>query len=81
MQIKINLKIFIFMILFFLTNQIKIYIIFMLFAFIHEIGHLIVGTIMGFTPNSIVINPFGLSIIFNSKIDYKKMKKFERKHS
>lgn len=41
MQIKINLKIFIFLILFILTNQIEIYGILMLFATVHELGHLL----------------------------------------
>lgn len=41
MQIKVNLKIFIFLILFILTNQVEIYGLLMLFATVHELGHLL----------------------------------------
>ena len=40
MQIKLNLKIFIFVLFFIFTNQIEIYLELMLFALIHEIGHM-----------------------------------------
>ena len=42
MSIKIDLKIFLFIILFWLTSQIKIYAVLMIFALIHELGHLLV---------------------------------------
>ena len=64
MQIKVNLQIFIFIIIFLITNQILIYGILMLFAFIHEIGHLIAGLILKLKPKLIKITPFGLSITF-----------------
>ena len=64
MQIKINLKIFIFIIIFYLTRQIEIYGILMLFAFLHELGHLFSGLLLGFKPESLGINPLGLSINF-----------------
>lgn len=64
MQIKVNLQIFIFIIIFLLTNQILLYAILMLFAFIHEIGHLLAGLILKLKPNLIRITPFGLSITF-----------------
>lgn len=67
MQIKVNLKIFIFIILFIITNQIKIYGILMWFALLHEIGHLIMGIILGFKPKSLSIKPVGLSISFKIK--------------
>ena len=41
MKFKIDLKIFIFLLLFYFTRQIKIYSIMMLFGIIHELGHLI----------------------------------------
>ncbi len=44
MSIKIDLKIFLFVILFWLTSQIEIYAILMIFALIHELGHLFVRT-------------------------------------
>ena len=64
MQIKVNLQIFIFIIIFLLTKQILLYAILMLFAFIHEIGHLLAGLILKLKPNLIRITPFGLSITF-----------------
>ena len=71
MQIKINLKIFIFMIVFYFTKQIEIYGILMLFAFLHELGHLLAGILLGFKPESLKVNPLGLSINFKIQLaDY-----------
>ena len=64
MKIKINLQIFIFAVIFYLTKQIHIYTILMVFAFIHEIGHLIAGVLLGLKAKSINIMPFGLALYF-----------------
>ncbi len=64
MIIKIDLKIFLFAIIYLITKQIKIYAILMVFAFIHEMGHLIIGLLLGFKPMSINITPYGLQIEF-----------------
>lgn len=64
MQIKINIKIFFFIIIFSITRQIEIYGILMLFAFFHELGHLFAGVCLGFKPHSLSINPLGLAINF-----------------
>lgn len=69
MSIKLDLKIFIFIALFFVTKQIEIYLILMIFALLHELGHLGVGMLLGFKPNSITINPLGVSLIFKTKIE------------
>lgn len=69
MQIKINLKIFFFIIIFCLTRQIEIYGILMLFAFFHELGHLFAGIMLGYKPQSLCINPVGLSIAFDIKAE------------
>lgn len=69
MQIKLDLKIFIFIIIFVLTRQIEIYGMLMLFAFLHELGHLFAGVILGFKPKSLRINPLGLSISFLVKTE------------
>lgn len=69
MQIKINLKIFIFIVIFYLTRQIEIYGILMLFAFFHELGHLLAGIVLGFKPQSLSISPVGLSISFCIKAE------------
>lgn len=77
MRIRINLKIFIFILVFLLTNQIKIYGILLLFALIHELGHMLVGILLGFKPVKLEIMPYGLSVGFEVKCeDYnKKIKK------
>ena len=67
MQIKINLKIFIFILIFYLTRQIEIYGVLMIFAFLHELGHLLSGLLLGFKPQSLGVNPLGLSIKFKIK--------------
>lgn len=64
MKVKINLQIFIFAIIFYFTKQIRIYTILMMFALIHELGHLFAGLILGLKAKSINIMPFGLSINF-----------------
>lgn len=69
MSIKLDLKIFIFIALFFVTKQIEIYLILMIFALLHELGHLGVGMLLGFKPNSITINPLGVSLIFKTKVE------------
>lgn len=67
MKIRINLKIFIFALIFLITKQIKIYGILMLFAFIHELAHCFVGLLVGFKPRNINIMPYGISIDFEVK--------------
>ena len=73
MQIKVDLKILIFILIFYLTNQIKIYTLLMIFACIHEVGHLLTGLLLGFSPSIFEIKPIGFSISFNNPIlDYNK---------
>lgn len=64
MQIRLNLQIFLFIIVFILTHQIKAYSFLMFFAFVHELGHLITGLLLGLKPKSLKIMPFGVSINF-----------------
>ena len=72
MQIKINLQIFLFIIIFILTHQIEIYGWIMLFAFIHELGHMMAGLILRLKPKSLNVMPFGISITFET-YEYKKL--------
>lgn len=74
MRIRIDLKIIIFLIIFYFTNQLRIYLIIMFFCMLHEIGHLIVGLILKMKPEKIEIMPFGLSISFYKKFDDNKIK-------
>ncbi len=64
MNIKINLKIFLFAIIFYVTKQIHLYAMLMLFAFWHEMGHLVCGIFMGLKPKALKIMPLGLSVEF-----------------
>lgn len=65
MTINVNLKIFLFAILFYFTKQIEIYALLMFFAFIHEMGHLICGILLGLKPKSLKIMPLGICIEFS----------------
>lgn len=65
MTVSINLKVFLFGILFYITKQIKIYALLMIFALIHEMGHLLCGILLGFKPKKLKIMPLGISIEFN----------------
>ena len=77
MRFRIDLKIFIFLIIFYFTKQIEIYAMIMFFALIHELGHLIAGLLMGMKPEKIELMPFGVSISFKIKVEEynKKIKK------
>ena len=73
MTLRLDLKIFILFILFYFTKQIEIYATIMIFAIIHELGHLLAGLLFGMKPQRLQINPFGVSIDFNTSTkDYNK---------
>lgn len=76
MSIKLDLKIFLFLLLFLLTSQFEIYIVLLVFAILHEIGHLIAGMILKFEPEEIRITPVGLRIGF--KINAEEYNKDEK---
>lgn len=69
MSIKIDLKIFVFIILYYFTKQIELYSIIMIFAMLHELGHLLCGILIGMKPSSIKVMPFGFSISFRPDIE------------
>lgn len=77
MQIKINLQIFLFMVVFLFTHQIEIYGFIMIFAFIHELGHLIAGLTLKLKPKALSIMPFGISITFEA-YGYKKLMEMKK---
>lgn len=47
MRFRIDLKIFLFIILFYCTKQIEAYAMIMFFAILHELGHLVARFIIG----------------------------------
>ena len=69
MQIKIDFKIIAIIIIFLITKNIGIYATLMLFALIHELGHLVCGILLGFKPQSISIIPFGFKLGFKVECD------------
>ena len=68
MIIRIDLKIFLILILFYFTKQIEIYSLIMTFAIIHELCHLFAGLVLKMKVKRITIMPVGLSIEF--KVPY-----------
>ena len=73
MKFRVDLKIILFLILFYITNQMKIYLIIMAFALLHELAHLVVGIILKFKPQEMELMPFGFYITLGAKIeDYNK---------
>lgn len=70
MRFRLDLKIFLFLILFYFTKQIDIYIVMIIFAIIHELGHLIFGIILGLRPEKMDLMPTGLAISFKINVDY-----------
>ena len=68
MKFKIDLKIFLIAILFFMTSQIKVYSIMMICAIIHELGHLLLGILLGMKPEKLEIIPVGIRVTFKINI-------------
>lgn len=64
MRFRIDLKIFLFIALFYFTKQIEIYSMIMFFAIIHEFGHLLAGLLFGMKPEKMEIMPYGVAISF-----------------
>jgi stage IV sporulation protein FB len=67
-RFRIDLKIFIIIILFYLTKQIQIYALIMIFALIHELAHLVAGILIKMKPEKLEIMPFGFSISFKINV-------------
>lgn len=64
MRFKIDFKIFLFLLLFYFTKQVNTYVVIILFAIIHEFGHVFVGIVLGMKLETIELMPYGLSISF-----------------
>ena len=69
MSVKIDLKIFLFAIIFYFTKQIKIYALLMILALVHELGHLVCGICLGLKLKSIKITPVGFQILFKKQFN------------
>jgi len=67
MAIKIDLKIFLFFLIFYFFHQVEMYALLLFFALLHEIGHLLAGILLGYEPDRLSITPIGISICFKEK--------------
>ena len=73
MIFRFDLKIFLFLIIFYFTKQLEIYSLIMIFALIHEISHVIAGILLKMKPIRISIMPVGFSVEFKLNVeDYNK---------
>lgn len=69
MHIKFDIKLIVFVLFFFILRVEKLYFLFLFFAIIHELAHMMAGIFLGFEPSKISIMPLGAYISF--KIDTK----------
>lgn len=69
MQIKLDMKILVFILIFYITQQIKIYALLMIFACLHELSHLLVGLILGIKPIILEIKPVGFSMTLKNPME------------
>lgn len=71
MKIRIDLKILIFFAIFYFSGQLGTYLWILLFCFLHEMGHLIMGLILGFKPEKIEVMPLGFCMKLKENIEEK----------
>lgn len=69
MYIKIDLKILIAFVWFYVTKQVENYILLMIFVILHECIHMLVGIVLKIKPMYIEIKPIGCNIAFQYSID------------
>ncbi|MDO5557699.1 MAG: M50 family metallopeptidase [Clostridia bacterium] len=69
MKIKVDFKIILAIIIFYITEQLELYFILMLFVFLHECGHLLVGYLFGYRCEEINIHTLGISVTFKVPVD------------
>ena len=77
MRVVGKMEIIILLLIFYFTNQVYIYFLFILFAIIHEIGHLIAGTLVGRKVEKMEILPFGSCITFKNTVEEYNKKVFK----
>ena len=73
MKIRIDLKVLFFLLIFYITKQLKIYLLIMGFAFLHELAHIIIGIILKIRFSEIELITFGFwASLEPNIIDYRK---------
>lgn len=75
MKIKIDLKIFLIIIFYIVTRNIKIFALTMIFILVHELGHLLTGILLGLKLSRINITILGFSIEFDNYGKERKLNK------
>lgn len=71
MCVKFDIKILLFLVIFYIMNQIDLYIILMICVISHELAHLFVGCLVGATPITIEIKVVGCALSFRYRMhDY-----------
>lgn len=66
MKIKIDLKIFLIILIYILTKNTRIFALSFIFIFVHELGHVLAGISLGLKINKINVTILGLSIEFEN---------------
>ena len=69
MSIKFDIKILLCLIIFYITNQFEIYLLFMAFIIFHELAHLMIAILLGAKPITMEINQMGCAISFIYRIE------------
>ena len=75
MKLRIDLKIIIFIIIFYFTKQLKIYLMIMSFCFLHELGHITMALILKMKIRKLEIMPCGFAASFKSNDQVKECEK------
>lgn len=73
MQIKLNFRVLLLALCFFIVNDLEMYLKLMIFTLIHEMGHMFIGIALGLKPKRLEILPIGFGISF--KIETKNYNK------
>ena len=66
MRIKVDLKIFLIMFFYIFTRNIDIFVLTLLFIFVHELGHVLSGLTIGLKLKKVNVNCLGFSIEFEN---------------
>ena len=69
MSIRFDIKVLLFLVIFYITKQLDMYLLLMTFIIFHELTHLIVAMLLGAKPIAMEINQMGCTISFRYKLD------------
>ena len=75
MKLEIDLRIIFVCLAYCVFNNLNLYLLFLIFITIHELIHMTIGIILGFSPEKIEVRPLGLSLTFYSFSESNELKK------